>query len=1194
MRVYGLTCVLTIVAAFAVQATTIVLPTDEQLVAKSPVIVSGTVTAATPVDRDGAIWTQTTVDVERVIKGSAPSTITIAEPGGLLGDRITKIFGAPEFSEGERVLLFLEASPRGGYRVVDLFVGKFAEGKTLDGRRLWLRHDGNAEAQLLDANLRPLRAANVQRDAAGFETFVRERIAGRAGSKSYGIANPILELDAASGRVKSDFTLISEPAVYRWWFTSGSKPWYTSGSQSGYSNGGVSETQTAIGVWTNYSEAKIAYSYAGTLPVAPKGMTARNNYNEVVFNDPLGEITGSWDKSKGGVVGQGGFNGVATGGTFTATFAADSAHPAGAIQAYEITEGNLTIQDNVSPANGISSGTLAEIIAHELGHTLGFGHSASTNALMYFSVTGLGASLRDDDKIAARWLYPNGTSTPPNEQAPAAPSNLIANATSNYADLSWKDNATNESGQSIYLAVGGGAFSKVADLGANVTSVRINALASGTYRVYVIASNGAGNSPQSNTATFTIAAAPSAGFSFTPQSGNAGSTFTFYDESSGTITSRVWNFGDGATASGTIAQHAFATSGIYPVTLIVSGPGGTSSVTHNVTVSGALSSQFMFTPANPTTSDTVQFTDLSGGGPTSWQWSFGDGTSSTAQNPSKKYAVQGTFTVTLLVGRNGAAATTSKTITVSGSTPGTIPVVAAFDPTNAAPEIGASVTFLDHSTGSPTQWSWSFGDGGTSNAQNPSHVYAAAGTYTVTLTASKSASSSTLSKTLTVSERAPYRTLISAAAQTGGVGGTSWRTELSLFNAGLEGATVTLRFLPSLAEQSFYLAPRQSVTYANTLQEVFGLTSGAGAVAIEAESAGSSAQLRVTSRTFTSGAKGSYGQSVPEVQPAQLEKTLYITGIASNTAYRTNLGFVNRAVAPVSATLTLYSKSGSTIATKNISVAASSFQQSALWAYFPEVQNVAHEVLSLRIEANVNDALSAYASVVDNATQDPIYIQAVAAPATGAVTIPAVGRAPGANGTFWRSDVTLFNPNASAMTLTLRYGSTDHTLVVGAHDTSVLQDVLLSYGLTSGGGTLRVSWDEATGPVVTSRTYTSVESGGTYGQSIDPMASLGAKLYVPGLRNDSAFRSNIGFVNGGRESETFTVLVLSQFGTELGRNTVTLGAGAQVQYSVSALFPNVNASAFTLAVEGDANAQLFAYGSMVDNASGDPVFFAAQ
>ena len=46
------------------------------------------------------------------------------------------------------------------------------------------------------------------------------------------------------------------------------------------------------------------------------------------------------------------------------------------------------------------------------------------------------------------------------------------------------------------------------------------------------------------------------------------------------------------------------------------------------------------------------------------------------------------------------------------------------------------MTFTDESSGAPTGWSWTFGDGGTSTAQNPSHTYNAAGTYTVSLTAS--------------------------------------------------------------------------------------------------------------------------------------------------------------------------------------------------------------------------------------------------------------------------------------------------------------------------------------------------------------------------------------------------------------------------------------------------------------------------
>ncbi|NJD19328.1 MAG: PKD domain-containing protein, partial [Gemmatimonadetes bacterium] len=59
-------------------------------------------------------------------------------------------------------------------------------------------------------------------------------------------------------------------------------------------------------------------------------------------------------------------------------------------------------------------------------------------------------------------------------------------------------------------------------------------------------------------------------------------------------------------------------------------------------------------------------------------------------------------------------------------TTGTKPT-AAFSASPASPTAGQTVTFTDQSTGSPTSWSWSFGDGGTSTTQSPTHAFGAAG-----------------------------------------------------------------------------------------------------------------------------------------------------------------------------------------------------------------------------------------------------------------------------------------------------------------------------------------------------------------------------------------------------------------------------------------------------------------------------------
>jgi formylglycine-generating enzyme required for sulfatase activity len=74
---------------------------------------------------------------------------------------------------------------------------------------------------------------------------------------------------------------------------------------------------------------------------------------------------------------------------------------------------------------------------------------------------------------------------------------------------------------------------------------------------------------------------------------------------------------------------------------------------------------------------------------------------------------------------------------------------AAFTFSPASPAVKETVQFTDGSTGSPTSWSWNFGDGGTSGVQNPTHAYATSGTFTVTLTAGNAAGTSTATRSVT-------------------------------------------------------------------------------------------------------------------------------------------------------------------------------------------------------------------------------------------------------------------------------------------------------------------------------------------------------------------------------------------------------------------------------------------------------------
>jgi len=149
---------------------------------------------------------------------------------------------------------------------------------------------------------------------------------------------------------------------------------------------------------------------------------------------------------------------------------------------------------------------------------------------------------------------------------------------------------------------------------------------------------------------------------------------------------------------------------------------------------------------SPCVNEEIDFFDDSTGTYDSWRWDFGDGDTSNLQNPSHTYTIAGTYTVSLTVSNACGLDDETKDnyITVSEAP------VADF---NATPTSGCAplpVNFTDNSTGSPTSWSWDFGDGDTSNLQNPPHTYTSAGTYTVSLTVSNACGSDDETKTVTV------------------------------------------------------------------------------------------------------------------------------------------------------------------------------------------------------------------------------------------------------------------------------------------------------------------------------------------------------------------------------------------------------------------------------------------------------------
>jgi len=140
--------------------------------------------------------------------------------------------------------------------------------------------------------------------------------------------------------------------------------------------------------------------------------------------------------------------------------------------------------------------------------------------------------------------------------------------------------------------------------------------------------------------------------------------------------------------------------------------------------------------ASPTSGNVplkVQFSDKSTGSPTTWKWTFGDGKTSTLKSPVHTYGKAGKYTINLMV--KNAAGNNTKTIRnyITVNTAPTKPV-AVFSAKPASGKVPLKVQFTDKSTGSPTSWKWSFGDGKYSTVKNPANTYSKAGKYTVSLT----------------------------------------------------------------------------------------------------------------------------------------------------------------------------------------------------------------------------------------------------------------------------------------------------------------------------------------------------------------------------------------------------------------------------------------------------------------------------